>query len=91
VAINGFGRVGRAAFRAAYEADSRLEFVAINDVADAVTLAYLLGRSASGSLGAIGFAALGVAALVYLATRVRRRLHAGSRRPPPAQRPEEAP
>jgi glyceraldehyde 3-phosphate dehydrogenase len=44
VAINGFGRVGRAAFRAAYEADSRLEFVAINDVADAVTLAHLLGR-----------------------------------------------
>jgi membrane protein DedA with SNARE-associated domain len=36
-------------------------------------LAYLLGRSASGSLGAIGFVGLGVAVLVYLVTRVRRR------------------
>ena len=42
VAINGFGRVGRAAFRAAYEADSPLEWVAINDLADAATLAHLL-------------------------------------------------
>jgi len=55
------------------------------------TLAYLLGRSASGSLGAIGFAAVGVAALVYLITRVRRRLRGRSRRPPAAQRPEDAP
>ena len=38
-------------------------------------LAYLLGRSASGSLGAIGFVGLGVAVLVYLVTRVRRRRH----------------
>jgi glyceraldehyde 3-phosphate dehydrogenase len=44
VAINGFGRVGRAAFRAAYEADSSLEFVAINDVADSQTLAHLLAH-----------------------------------------------
>jgi membrane protein DedA with SNARE-associated domain len=36
-------------------------------------LAYLLGQSASGSLGAIGFVGLGVAVLVYLVTRVRRR------------------
>jgi membrane-associated protein len=35
------------------------------------TLAYLLGRSASGSLGAIGFVGVGAAALVYLVTRVR--------------------
>jgi glyceraldehyde 3-phosphate dehydrogenase len=42
VAINGFGRVGRAAFRAAYEGDSPLEWVAINDLADAATLAHLL-------------------------------------------------
>ena len=36
------------------------------------TLAYVLGRSASGSLGVIGFIALGVALLVYLVLRVRR-------------------
>jgi glyceraldehyde 3-phosphate dehydrogenase len=44
VAINGFGRIGRAALRAAYEADSSLEFVAINDVADSPTLAHLLAH-----------------------------------------------
>jgi membrane-associated protein len=38
-------------------------------------LAYLLGQSASGSLGAIGFVGLGVAVLVYLITRLRRRRH----------------
>jgi len=54
-------------------------------------LAYVLGRSASGSLGAIGFVGLGVAAIVYLITRVRRRLHARSRKPPPARTPEPAP
>lgn len=37
-------------------------------------LAYVLGRSASGSLGAIGFIAVGVAVLVFLSTRLRRRL-----------------
>jgi glyceraldehyde 3-phosphate dehydrogenase len=42
VAINGFGRVGRAAFRAAYEGDAPIEWVAINDLADAATLAHLL-------------------------------------------------
>jgi glyceraldehyde 3-phosphate dehydrogenase len=42
VAINGFGRVGRAAFRAAYEGDSPIEWVAINDLADAATLTHLL-------------------------------------------------
>ena len=34
VAINGFGRTGRAAFRAAYERGADIEWVAINDVAD---------------------------------------------------------
>jgi undecaprenyl-diphosphatase len=49
------------------------------------TLAYVLGRSASGSLGAIGFIAVGIAVLVYLIARVRRRLQSRSRkRPPPA-------
>jgi glyceraldehyde 3-phosphate dehydrogenase len=44
IAINGFGRVGRAAFRAAYEADIDAEFVAINDLAGAEQLAQLLRR-----------------------------------------------
>jgi glyceraldehyde 3-phosphate dehydrogenase len=42
VAINGFGRIGRNLFRAAYEADAELEFVAVNDVFDAESLAHLL-------------------------------------------------
>jgi hypothetical protein len=37
-------------------------------------LAYVLGRSASGSLGVIGFVGLGVAVLVYVITRIRRQL-----------------
>jgi membrane-associated protein len=45
-------------------------------------LAYLLGRSGSGSLGAIGFAGLGLAGLVYLVAHIRRRLT--MRRKPPA-------
>jgi glyceraldehyde 3-phosphate dehydrogenase len=44
VAVNGFGRVGRAAFRSAYERGSAIEWVAINDLADAKTLAHLLRR-----------------------------------------------
>src|SRR5689334_2817782 len=42
VAINGFGRTGRAAFRAAHERDADIEWVAINDVADPAMLAQLL-------------------------------------------------
>jgi glyceraldehyde 3-phosphate dehydrogenase len=42
VAINGFGRTGRAAFRAAYERQADIEWVAINDVADPAMLAQLL-------------------------------------------------
>ena len=42
VGINGFGRIGRNLFRAAYEADSELEFVAVNDVFDAASLGHLL-------------------------------------------------
>jgi glyceraldehyde 3-phosphate dehydrogenase len=42
VGINGFGRIGRNLFRAAYEAGSELEFVAVNDITDAPTLAHLL-------------------------------------------------
>jgi glyceraldehyde 3-phosphate dehydrogenase len=42
VAINGFGRTGRAAFRAAYEREAPIEWLAINDVADPEMLAHLL-------------------------------------------------
>jgi glyceraldehyde 3-phosphate dehydrogenase len=42
VGINGFGRIGRNLFRAAYEADADLEFVAVNDLADVETLGHLL-------------------------------------------------
>src|SRR5215210_4693513 len=42
VGINGFGRIGRNLFRAAYEAGGDLEFVAVNDITDTETLAHLL-------------------------------------------------
>lgn len=42
VAINGFGRIGRNVFRAAFKKNVDLEFVAINDLTDAKTLAHLL-------------------------------------------------
>jgi glyceraldehyde 3-phosphate dehydrogenase len=42
VGINGFGRIGRNLFRAAHEGGSDLEFVAVNDITDAATLAHLL-------------------------------------------------
>jgi len=41
VAINGFGRIGRLVFKAAQH-DKEIEFVAINDLTDANTLAHLL-------------------------------------------------
>lgn len=41
LAINGFGRIGRLAFRRAYDVGG-FEVVAINDLVDAGTLAYLL-------------------------------------------------
>jgi len=41
VAINGFGRIGRLVFKGAYK-DPRFEFVAVNDLTDAKTLAHLL-------------------------------------------------
>ncbi|HEY6055787.1 MAG TPA: type I glyceraldehyde-3-phosphate dehydrogenase [Gaiellaceae bacterium] len=42
VAVNGFGRIGRNALRAAFERDLDVTFVAVNDVTDAATLAHLL-------------------------------------------------
>jgi len=41
VAINGFGRIGRLIYRQAYT-NPDLEFVAVNDITDAATLAHLL-------------------------------------------------
>ncbi|HKK92010.1 MAG TPA: type I glyceraldehyde-3-phosphate dehydrogenase, partial [Longimicrobiales bacterium] len=42
VAINGFGRIGRNVLRAAKATGSDLDFVAVNDLTDAETLAHLL-------------------------------------------------
>jgi glyceraldehyde 3-phosphate dehydrogenase len=42
VAINGFGRIGRLVVRAAKERRAPIEFVAVNDLTDANTLAHLL-------------------------------------------------
>jgi len=42
VGINGFGRIGRNLYRAAYEAGTDLEFVAVNDLIDTETIAHLL-------------------------------------------------
>jgi len=44
VAINGFGRVGRAALRSALAEGADIEWAAINDLVDPATLAYLLER-----------------------------------------------
>jgi glyceraldehyde 3-phosphate dehydrogenase len=41
IGINGFGRIGRLVFKAAYK-DPQFEFVGINDLTDALTLAHLL-------------------------------------------------
>jgi glyceraldehyde 3-phosphate dehydrogenase len=42
VGINGFGRIGRNAFRAATQRESDLDIVAVNDITDTATLAHLL-------------------------------------------------
>jgi len=42
VGVNGFGRIGRNVVRAALERNLEIEFVAVNDLTDAATLAYLL-------------------------------------------------
>ncbi|MFA6957053.1 MAG: type I glyceraldehyde-3-phosphate dehydrogenase [Thermoanaerobaculia bacterium] len=42
VGINGFGRIGRVVMRTALKYGSDLEFVAVNDITDPGTLAYLL-------------------------------------------------
>src|SRR5215217_1191642 len=40
--INGFGRIGRNAFRAAFERGEDIEWVGVNDITDTRTLAHLL-------------------------------------------------
>ncbi len=42
LAINGFGRIGRIALRSAWSRKENIEFVGINDLTDAKTLAHLL-------------------------------------------------
>jgi glyceraldehyde 3-phosphate dehydrogenase len=46
IAINGFGRIGRNAFKIAFER-SDLEIIAINDLTDTKTLAYLLAHDSN--------------------------------------------
>lgn len=46
IAINGFGRIGRNAFKIAFERDD-IEIVAINDLTDTKTLAHLLKHDSS--------------------------------------------
>jgi glyceraldehyde 3-phosphate dehydrogenase len=63
VAINGFGRIGRAVVRAAAQSGADIELVAINDLYDAETLAQLLRRdSVYGAFpGRIDVSAAGIA------------------------------
>src|SRR6202042_865485 len=42
VGINGFGRIGRNVFRAAYERNADIEWLAVNDLVDPKTIAHLL-------------------------------------------------
>jgi len=42
VGINGFGRIGRNVFRAAYESGADVEWVGVNDLVDPATIAHLL-------------------------------------------------
>jgi glyceraldehyde 3-phosphate dehydrogenase len=42
VGINGFGRIGRNVFRAAYESGADIEWVAVNDIVDPPTIAHLI-------------------------------------------------
>jgi glyceraldehyde 3-phosphate dehydrogenase (phosphorylating) len=52
IAINGFGRIGRNALRALLERDSKLEVVAVNDLAEPAALARLLAfDTTAGRLG----------------------------------------
>ncbi len=47
VGINGFGRIGRNVFRAAYERGDEIEWLAVNDLVDPKTIAHLLRYDSS--------------------------------------------
>ena len=47
IAINGFGRIGRASFKKILDSDSEIEVAAINDLTDNKTLAHLLKYDSS--------------------------------------------
>jgi len=52
VGINGFGRIGRNIYRAAWELNRDVDIVAVNDIGDAPTFAHLLKHdSALGTFG----------------------------------------
>ena len=61
IAINGFGRIGRNAFKIAFDR-SDLQVVAINDLTDTKTLAYLLQHDSNYGLykNKVGFDATGI-------------------------------
>ena len=87
VAINGFGRTGRAAFRAAYEREADIEWVAINDLAEPAMLAQLLRHDTvygpfAGSVEAVdgGIVVDGVRIAVPAEGRSREIALGGSRR-----------
>src|SRR3981081_3466911 len=52
VGINGFGRIGRNIYRAAYELKPDFEIVAVNDIGDSKTFAHLLKHDTA--LGTFG-------------------------------------
>jgi len=45
VGINGFGRIGRQVFKSLFERYPEIEVVAVNDIPDTKTLAFLLTSS----------------------------------------------
>jgi membrane protein DedA with SNARE-associated domain len=54
------------------------------------TVAYLLGQSAGGSLGAIGFVGLAIAAVVFAVNRIRNRMRGVERKEPASRTSPQA-
>jgi glyceraldehyde 3-phosphate dehydrogenase len=63
IAINGFGRIGRSALKAGWHKEG-FEVVAINDLTDAVTLAYLLKHDTNYGLWDVPVSAEGNALII---------------------------
>ncbi len=59
IAINGFGRIGRSVLKAAWIEHPDFEVVAINDMADAATLAYLLQHDSNYGMWSVPVSASG--------------------------------